>query len=233
MSARLAPLRLRYLGFSRRERGLGLAAVLIVVAGLGELVFIEPALKQRAQLLRQMSSQQAERQSLQQRLAVSSQDPNGALRAQSATLKTQLQATDRQFETMQHGLVQPQHMGALLQSLLTEHRSLQLLGLRTLPVTGIGDMGSRKAAPAVDRAPTPVAAAASGVTADDAWLYRHAVEIKVQGSYADMRAYLQQLEALPRHVHWGDLEIDARNYPLNIMTVTIFTVSLEKSWWIL
>lgn len=243
MNAMLSRWRARYLKLSARERGFALVAALILVAGIGELAFVDPALKRRAQALHQIASQQAERDGLLQRLAGLQQDPNGNMRTQVATLKTQLLATDREFNALQHGLVQPQHMGALLQSLLTEHRSLQLLGLRTLPVTGLADTWSASSAPSAsgrksattnDRA-LAVGSAASGTggTVDDAWLYRHAVEIRVQGSYADMMAYLQELEGLPRRVHWGDLEIDARRYPSNVMTVTIFTVSLEKSWWVL
>jgi MSHA biogenesis protein MshJ len=228
-------LRSRYLKLARRERALALIAVLVLAVGLGELFLVEPVLRQRALLLRQIDAEKAESDNLRQRLSGTTSDTNAAMRTQLAALKTQLRATDGEFRALQNGLVQPQHMGALLQSLLTEHRSLRLLGLRTLPVTGLSEppATAKKSAATPERVSASAEAASAPATDEDAWLYRHAVEIRVQGSYADMLAYLQELEGLPRRVHWGDIEIDARNYPTNVMTVTIFTVSLEKSWWVL
>lgn len=233
-----ASLRVRWLSMARRERALALAAALVLVLGLGELSLIEPPLVQRARLVREMQAQQLEQQALQQHLSGGVRDPDAPLRAQLDGLQAQVRVTEHEFSDLQNGLVQPQHMGALLQSLLTEHRGLRLLGLRSLPVTPIGDAGGARKILAANERTSGTAAAASpasaaGATGDDAWLYRHAVEVRVQGSYADMLAYLQSLESLPRRVHWGDLEIDARKHPANVMTVTLFTVSLEKSWWIL
>lgn len=235
MNATLARLRTRYLKLSRRERALVLAATLVLGAGLGELLLVDPALRQRSLLLHQIAAQGVERDGLRKGLSGGREDQNTTLRGQLTALNAQLRANDSEFRVLQSGLVQPQHMGELLKSLLTEHRGLQLLSLRTLPVSSLTDASTASAVKAVtvgERAGV-AATAASGSASDEAWLYRHAVEIRVQGSYADMLGYLQQLEQLPRRVHWGDLEIDARSYPANVMTVTIFTVSLEKSWWVL
>jgi MSHA biogenesis protein MshJ len=233
MNAALARLRARYLKLSRRERALVVAATLVVGAGLSELLFVDPTLRQRSLLLHQIAAQEVERDGLRKSLSAGREDQNAILRSQLVALNAQLRANDNEFRALQSGLVQPQHMGELLKSLLAEHRSLQLLGLRTLPVSSFTDVSTGAA---TKTAPTTAAAAPASAAAasnDEAWLYRHAVEIRVQGSYADMLAYLRELENLPRHVHWGDLEIDARSYPANVMTVTIFTVSLEKSWWVL
>ena len=134
-------------------------------------------------------------------------------------------------------------MGHLLDSLLQSHRGLQLVSLRSVPVMSVAELiaGSGKAAIATTAAtpttPTAAAAPASSASAPaakdsrDAWLYRHGVEITVQGSYADMQAYLAALEHLPRRVYWGELKIDAQHWPANTMTVTVYTISLEKTWW--
>lgn len=232
MNALHASARARYFRLARRERGLAVLAAVVLIIGLGEQILIEPVLKRRALLLGQISAQRSERDTMQQHLAGTGGDPNAALRAQRDALLTQVRATDREFYALQSGLVQPQHMGALLQSLLTEHRGLQLLGLRSLPVTAVGEPGSDVAKKTATASAPGVAASDTG-SAAEAWLYRHAVEIRVQGNYADMLGYLQALEAMPRRVHWGDLDIDARNSPANVMTVTLFTVSLERSWWVL
>ena len=236
MKAVLARLRARYLKLSRRERALVLAATLVLGAGLGELLFVDPMLRQRSLLLHQIAAQEVERDGLRKSLSAGREDQNATLRSQLVGLNAQLRANDSEFRALQSGLVQPQHMGALLQSLLTEQPGLRLIGLRSLPVTAIGDatLGApRKSAASHDKASAPTAAASPPAGGDDAWLYRHAVEVRVQGSYADMLAYLRAIENLPRHVRWGDVEIDARQYPANVMSITLYTVSLEKSWWVL
>jgi MSHA biogenesis protein MshJ len=143
-------------------------------------------------------------------------------------LRDQLQLADGEFAQVQRALVQPQEMGQLLGSLLQSHRGLQLVALKSVPVVSVSEMvGAPKVA-----APTSAASSSTpNKDTRDAWLYRHGVEITVQGSYADMQAYLGALENLPRRVYWGELKIDAQKWPANTMTVTVYTLSLEKTWW--
>jgi MSHA biogenesis protein MshJ len=234
MKAALVALRGRWLALPRRERALLVGAVIVTVLGAGDLLLLEPALKDRARLLRQIGDEKLARDALEATAGAAARDPDAGARAQLDTLRTQLRATEREFQSMQNGLVQPQQMGELLQSLLAEQRGLRLLGLRSLPVTALGDPAGAAKKPGVgDKAGADKADATTATRGDDAWLYRHAVEVRVQGSYADMLAYLRAIEGLPRHVRWGDVEIDARSYPASTMTITLYTVSLEKTWWVL
>ncbi|HEV7577373.1 MAG TPA: hypothetical protein VGO85_15160 [Caldimonas sp.] len=241
MKISLVALRSRWLALPRRQRALLLGATIVCTLGLGDLLVLEPALKDRARLLRRIVDQDVARSALEASTGAAARDPDAAPRQQLATLRTQLRATEHDFQSMQNGLVQPQQMGALLQSLLAEQHGLRLIGLRSLPVTALGEPAAAAKKPGdktegADKAGTATTAAATtaaSATRDDAWLYRHAVEVRVQGSYADMLAYLRAIEGLPRRVRWGDVEIDARTYPASTMTITLYTVSLEKSWWVL
>lgn len=219
--------RSRYLALARRERALILAAALVLIVGLGLLLFVEPALKQRALWQRQITQQRAELAALQPQVAAlqhRQRNPDAATRAQLEALRQQMQLTDGEFAQLQRALVPPQDMGRLLEGLLQQHRGLQLIGLRSVPVNPVSELMS---------APKP-AGAASQAAAKDAprdWLYRHGVEITVQGNYADLQAYLAALERLPRRVYWGELTIDAQGWPATVMTVTVYTISLEPTWW--
>jgi MSHA biogenesis protein MshJ len=222
--------RTRFMALARRERGLVMACALVLVLGLGTLLFIEPAYKQRVQLQRQMEQQKKDLaalvpqvQALQQR----QRNPDAAVQAQLKALRDQLQLADAEFAQVQRALVQPQEMGQLLGSLLQSHRGLQLVALKSVPVMSVSELvGAPKVA-----APASAASSSQNKDSRDAWLYRHGVEITVQGSYADMQAYLAALENLPRRVYWGELKMDAQKWPANTMTVTVYTISLEKTWW--
>ncbi len=219
--------RQRYLALARRERALILAAALVLIVGLGLLLFVEPALKQRSLWQRQITQQRAELSALQPQVAALQQrqrHPDAATRAQLEALRQQMQLTDGEFDQLQRALVPPQEMGRLLEGLLRQHRGLQLIGLRSVPVSPVSEL---IAAPA----PASPASQAAGKDAARDWLYRHGVEITVQGSYADMQAYLGALERLPRRVYWGELAIDAEHWPATVMKVTVYTISLEPTWW--
>lgn len=237
----------RFAKLARRERALLVSAAVVVVVGFGYLSLIDPAVKHRNQLMRQIDQQQTdvdalkrEIQTLRLRL-----DPNAALRAQAESLRQQLRGAEDEFDHLQQALVPPQEMGQLLEGLLVNHRGLQLVRLRSLPAVSLTELqqpGPDKGAAAPDRPASGVPAggtAAGGMPAagsagprDEPWLYRHGVEITVRGNYADMLVYLVALEALPRRLYWGELKIAAQAYPATVMTVTVYTVSLEKSWWI-
>jgi MSHA biogenesis protein MshJ len=61
-------------------------------------------------------------------------------------------------------------------------------------------------------------------------LYRHGVEIVLQGSYLDMVNYMEALEALPSQLFWGKAKLDAGQYPNSRLTLTLYTLSLDAKW---
>ncbi|TYQ19744.1 UNVERIFIED_ORG: MSHA biogenesis protein MshJ [Zoogloea ramigera] len=84
-------------------------------------------------------------------------------------------------------------------------------------------------------APPPVAQPGHGSVAGaevkaPELLYRHGVEIVVQGSYLEMINYMQALEALPVQLFWGGARLDAQQYPEARLTLTLYTLSLDEKW---
>jgi MSHA biogenesis protein MshJ len=61
-------------------------------------------------------------------------------------------------------------------------------------------------------------------------LYRHGVEIVLQGSYLDMIQYMDALQALPNQLFWGKARLDAGQYPNSRLTLTLYTLSLDTKW---
>lgn len=94
--------------------------------------------------------------------------------------------------------------------------------------------GMRTAAAPALPAATPVAqapaTAASGPAAGQQSLYRHGVELVIEGSYPDLLAYLQALEAMPQHVLWGGMSLKVLQHPTTQLTVRLYTVSRERHW---
>ena len=225
----------RYAAMPHRERVLLPAALCFAILMLGHLLLIEPARKQHVLLQQQLQVQTAELTVTQAQLDLLRArvaDPDAALKAQLATLRTQAHDTEAQFRQLQGSLVPPQEMTQWLSGLLQAQRGLHLVGLRSLAPTSVGEMvEAQKRPPAV--ASAPEAAASAAEAPGDAWLYRHGVEITVRGSYQELLAFLQTLERMPRRVYWGELRLDASASPAIVMTLTVHTLSVEKTWWLI
>ncbi|MCR5885811.1 hypothetical protein LRS03_24310 [Rhizobacter sp. J219] len=59
------------------------------------------------------------------------------------------------------------------------------------------------------------------------------MEVTVRGSYPELVGYLQSLERMPRRVYWGELRLDAQQSPAVVMTLVVYTLSVEKTWWVI
>lgn len=107
-------------------------------------------------------------------------------------------------------------------------------------VPGSTAMGGAPTTPAVAAAtpvavPAPANAASGAATPGGAaggpgTLYRHGVELTLEGSYGDLLAYLQALEAMPQHVLWGGLSLKVEQHPRTVMTLRLYTISRDRHW---
>lgn len=205
-----------------RERLIIAAAVLGGIIFLGFSYAIEPpmlAARKAAKAVTEANSSATQSNTMADLLQKTNLDPDAPLRTELAQLREQFAEQSRRFEMVERSLVPPEKIPALLESLLARSRGLQLKSLATLPPT-----------PFIDRKPAAVPAAASLPAMPN--LFKHGVTIKIAGTYPDLTAYLTELENSPQRLIWGRLELTAA-YPVSEMTLTVYTLSLEKSWLVL
>lgn len=124
---------------------------------------------------------------------------------------------------MQNGLVAPERIAPLLETILKSNGKLQLVSMKTLPVSPVRE-GSPTAAKVEPAAAVPPA------VPPIALLYRHGVEISVRGNYLDMVNYMDALEAMPTQLFWGRAELAVEEYPDSRLTLTLYTLSLDRKW---
>lgn len=209
---------------SQRERIMVFAAALTVVIGIGYATLIDPQLAQRGSLIKQIGSQGQQLKTVQaelQSLAGGAQDPDAPNRARLESIKRQLAEIESFLHEKQEHLVPAEKVGALLEEVLRRNRGLQLVSLKTLA-----------AAPLVEKTPAKADSAApvGALAGVERQLYKHGVEITVKGSYLDLLEYLGQLEAIPWQVYWGRAELEVQEHPASALTLTVYTLSLEKAW---
>lgn len=115
-------------------------------------------------------------------------------------LKLQLDAGEKKF-------VPAELMATALRDILQQHGNLQLLKLETKPATPFGNDEKQAA-----------------------WVYKHTLELTVQGDFFSTLDYLKALEALPWRVHWDSIDYKVDHYPTAATRIQVYTLSFEKDW---
>jgi len=159
----------------------------------------------------------------------------------------------------QAGLIGPDRMVALLEQMLPKHGGIKIVGLKTVapqdarlplpaPVAAAASAPAALALPgavaaavpalatalAAQPGAAPAAPAATPVVlppSDGAPLYRHGVEITVEGAYGDLMGYLASLETLPGpRLLWGGVKLKVEKHPTVQLSLTVYTLSLDRAW---
>ncbi|WP_295759864.1 MSHA biogenesis protein MshJ [Undibacterium sp.] len=226
---------------SLRERGIMLAVLAVAIIFIVNTFIIDPQFRKQKMLADQMKTQRAQIAAIQaeiaQRIVMKNQDPDLEIKRILQVRQTQLAQMSSNLLELHKNLVQPEKMAALLENLLKRNRSLQLLSLNSMPAVNVVD--------ALDEAATTAAQInKSNLTAqtarpkdgqvqnlnDTGIVYKHEMELVVQGGYLELLSYLRELEALPESVYWSKGQLSVIEYPQARLQLKIFTLSLEKKW---
>ena len=208
---------------SLRERTMIFVAAAFVVISLINVLLIDPLLAKQKLLSSQVAQRQEKMKELQaqmQNIVQAKRDSeHSPLRDRLAQLKQQLNDQDKYLQSRTDRLIEPDKMADLLKKVLDHNGSLQLVELKTLPVsplietpkgTGAGKTGSPASA--------------------QRQIFKHGVQITVRGGYLDLIRYVTALEKLPEQMFWGEASLSVDKYPDSLFTLTLYTLSLDKTW---
>ena len=221
----------KFEALKRRERVIVFFAVLICAVAILNAVLLAPAAARNKTLSSELSVDQTQIQSLHQQLNAYAQqgviDPDAQNKARLAELQTRVQELDNKLHGLQSTLVSPDKMPELLRGLLQKNGKLKLVELKTLPVTGMLDT---KSADTGGQAPAAASQPSGHVASNDFPMFRHGVEITIEGRYLDLLDYVAAVEQLPWHVLWSKAGLSTDNYPRDQLVLTVYTLSLDKAW---
>lgn len=205
---------------SLRERVMVFVAAAFVLISLLNAVLLDPLLTKQKALAAEVVQQQEKMKELHAQLEALIQakrdDEHSPLRMRLAQLKEQLQEHDRYLQSRRDRLVEPGKMPALLEQVLNRNGKLQLVALKTLPVSLLVEKqqgGEGKAQAAGQKQ-----------------IFKHGVQLTVRGTYLDFLNYLATLEKMPTQMFWGEVSLDVEQYPEALFTVTLYTLSMEETW---
>lgn len=236
MKARLRALANRINARTLRERMMLFGATTAVIVFLLYSLFLNPLLVRQAALRAQVSQQQGNISGIDSEIGAMLQayelDPNAVANARLAVLDLETTQLSASLRTMQKGLVAPENIAPLLETILKANGRLQLVSMRTLPASPFGAAAlppNAAGKPPAALSATPIVPAPAPTAAPDL-LYRHGVELTVRGNYLDMVAYLDALEALPTRLFWAGAALEVEQYPNARLSLTVYTLSLDKKW---
>lgn len=207
---------------SLRERAIVFVACAMVLVALVSEVLLAPLHAKRKVLADQVVQQQERAKELQAQMQALLQarrdDESSPLRMHAQQLRRQLQEQDDYLEGRREHLVAPDRMADVLGRVLRDSQGVQLVEFKTLPP------GPLIEAPQGGEALQPVAADGQRQ------IFRHGVQITVRGRYLDLLGYASALENLPARMYWGDASLSVDKYPDAVLTLTVYTLSLDQTW---
>lgn len=218
----------KFAALTRRER---VIIALAAVFGGGLLIFqlaVEPSLLKARNASRaeaaahiDLAAQQAQAAALTARNA----DPDAASRQRLAQAKRNLAEVSARLAGFEAGMVPPAKMRSFLEELLAKNGSIELRGLKTLPVTQVG-----VPVPSTADAARELPAAGDAAQAAGDGIYQHGIMITLAGNYNDLLNYLAELERMQQRLMWNSITLTVEKYPDNIMVLRVYTLSLDRNW---
>lgn len=209
---------------SLRERAMIFVAAAFVVISLMNVILLDPLLAKQKMLSTQVVQQQEKMKELQAQmenmLQAKRDDEHSPLRDRMAQLKQQLQEQDSYLQSRRDRLIAPDKMADLLRQVLNKNGSLKLVELKTLPVSLLIEKPQGTAENPSEGQKQP----------DQKQIFKHGVRITVRGGYLDLIRYVTALEKMPSQMFWGEAILNVEKYPDAMFTLTLYTLSLDKTW---
>lgn len=241
----------------QRERLLLAGAALALAYFAVDATLLTPAFKAWQTATRQQHAAQMAQLGRQAELAQREAEQLTQTRQRQTELdhwRRRVREGEEALQAQQSALVGPERMLALLDQVLAQHGQVRLRSMQSLGrVDVLQGEAARVAAASSPAAGTNAGAASMPSTAraasqpgpregapaapragaaDDAQvtLYRHGVELTLEGSFAELLDYLRALQAMPQRVLWGKLSFKVEQHPKATLTLRLYTLSRDRHW---
>ena len=233
-------------GRVRRERLLLIGAAIAMAWMAADGLWLTPAFKDWSAARARQAGARAALQQVNDEIARRDADARAAgqqLRGELAQWRERVARGDAALQAFGGTLVGAAEMVPVLDQLLAQTGGLQLRSMQSLgssvvgaaPAQGAtqGSLQATQGTQATPAAPNFQAAAQAANATEpkpSGVLYRHGVELTVEGSYAEVLAYLRAIEAMPQRVLWGGMQLRVEQHPKVIVSLQLFTLSQDRTW---
>ncbi len=134
-------------------------------------------------------------------------DPNKDLQNSINKANQEAHVLDDNLTMSKAGLVAPERMLPLLSDVLGKRSGLSLISMVNLPPIAIDNNGDNHY---------------SG-------LYKHGLELKFSGSFAQVKEYLRQMETMDEKIYFDEVKYTAGHYPKGELSLKVYTLSIYEA----
>jgi MSHA biogenesis protein MshJ len=225
----------KYLNITPREQ------YMILFAGLAALIFIIHSFfiddngikitKLEKQISQVTAGNRSTKNSINLFQEGLSQNPNAALNKQIDQYKIKLAEVDVNLLKLTSDLIDPIQMRHALLLLLKTQKGVSLQSFQVVAAEPI-TMSSSSVTDKVDK--NAKTKTDNDISVDQVQqelvLYRHAIKIKLSGSYFQLRDYLQQIEALSWKFFWREFNYNLEEYPVSELEIEMYSLSTKREF---
>ncbi len=207
-------------------------ALFVVIFAMLNTLLLSPVLARQKLITNELEADKSQIDALSQELnqlsSMPALDPDAQNRQRIAALQSNLKLLETNLSGLQTTLISPDKMPELLRSLLKKNSALKLIELKTLPATGLleTEPTSTESKASLESKDSTVKVSAT----QNAPVFKHGVEITIEGRYLDLLEYVSDIEKMPWHVLWSKVALNAEHYPDTQLTLTVYTLSLDQTW---
>ena len=205
-------------------------ALVVVVLAMMNTLLLSPVLARQKLITSELATDNAQIDALNQELTQLSStpalDPDAQNRQRIVALQSNLKLLETNLTGLQTTLISPDKMPELLRSLLKKNSALKLIELKTLPATGLLETESSSIQTGTESNNAEVKVS----EIQNSPVFKHGVEITIEGRYLDLLEYVSDIEKMPWHVLWSKVALNAEHYPDTQLTLTVYTLSLDQTW---
>ncbi|WP_036303052.1 MSHA biogenesis protein MshJ [Methylotenera sp. L2L1] len=213
---------------NNRERLMVFGALALVTYTAINMLLITPLDISKQRFLSEISTDQSVLLDLQQQVNLLKNkqpiDPNAQNKQQISVLQAELLSLNTAQNQLDITLISPDKMPELLRDLLAKNGKLKLISLNTLPIQNLLEQHLNATNDSATQ-PTP-----NQIAEQDNPVFKHGVEITIEGRYLDLLEYVSTIEKMRWHVLWNKAELTTKTYPNNQLKLTVYTLSLDKAW---
>lgn len=205
---------------SLRERALVMLGAFMVMFLVWDWILMSDIGSRSKRVSGEINVIQERMQQLNQAIASSAQvrgaDPNAVLQSELLATRSRINKLDEILSEGSGSVIPPSAMAGVIEQVLRRQGRLKLVSAQSLPPQPVFDM--------------PVATSGANEADDIGTVYRHGLELEVEGRYLDVLEYLRQLESLDWQFFWETVALESDKYPSNRVRIRVYSLNLEEGW---
>ncbi len=201
----------RFSALSLRERALVTLSIIAVIwlawdwgIGQSQRRDLDEGSRELASLETQTSAEINVQNALR---AAQKDEPNAALHAERESLEAEVAMLDARLEATVGRFVPPTQVPKMIESVVERHRGVSLIRVKSLPAEAVR----------VHEDSPPV-------------LFRHPLQVELEGGYFEVKSYLEDLESSSWQFAWRSLEYVVTEHPRARVVFEIETLSPDRNW---